>query len=188
MFSKKEKIKVLADEIRQAPELLRINPRQDNSGMILKLFLVVCGLLLVFFYDKVVDILLQKPLNQQMALIGMTLSCVAVVILTLFKLWQARGKLLIITEKGAFIEPFFAERWQDISEYQWNTPGKNRDLLSIKQENPSLFLYNNKGSWPKIYDLANYGIFFTADQVQYLEGLFHRLGIKKREELSSGVL
>jgi|GEM_PF-700591 len=188
MFSKKDKIKALADEIRRSPELLRINPRQDNSGMILKLFLVVCGLLLVFFYNKVVEILLQKPLNQRIALMGMTLSCIAVVILTLFKLRQVRGKVLIITAKGALMEPLFAERWQDVSEYQWKTAGRNSGFFSTKQENPSLGLYNNKGSLPQIYDLSNYGIFFTADQVQYLERLFHGLGIKKLEKSSGGIL
>ncbi|HON58872.1 MAG TPA: hypothetical protein P5040_03640 [Smithella sp.] len=182
MFSEKEKIGALVDEILQGPELLRINPRPDSSEGLLKLFLVFGGLLLVFFYKDAVGLLREKPLNQQLVLIGMTVLFAGVAIFAIFKSRQIQSKVLIITEKGAFMGPLFAQRWQDISEYQWNTVGGKGNPFLEKQSNPSLFLYNNKGSWPKTYDLAKYGIFFTTDQVQYLESLFNRLGIKKREE------
>jgi hypothetical protein len=57
-----------------------------------------------------------------------------------------------------------------------------RDLFSGKKQEISLLLYNNKGNLPKIHDLVMYGIFFTADQVQYMDGIFSSLGIKKLEE------
>lgn len=76
-----------------------------------------------------------------------------------------------------------ADFWKDISEYKWNTAmDVYRNLFSGKKTEASLLLYNNKGNLPKIHDLVMYGIFFTGDQIQHMDGIFSRLRIKKIEE------
>lgn len=90
------------------------------------------------------------------------------------------GKSLIVTEKGFFIEPVLAEFWQDIDEYKWNVlSGANKDISTGQNEGTSLILFNNKGAWPKAFDLTQYNIFFTPDQMQQMDTICNRLGIKK---------
>jgi hypothetical protein len=97
---------------------------------------------------------------------------------------QNSGKTFIVTEKGFFIEPGLAEFWKDIDEYRWNVPsGANKDLFSGQNEGTSLLLFNNKGVWPKTFDLMQYNIFFTAGQMQQLDTICNRLEIKKTESL-----
>jgi len=49
-----------------------------------------------------------------------------------------------------------AEFWKDIDEYKWNVPSNaNKDTLTGQNEGTSLILFNNKGAWPKTFDLHN---------------------------------
>jgi len=95
---------------------------------------------------------------------------------------QNSGKVLIVTEKGFFIEPGLAEFWKDIDKYRWNVPsGTNKDLFSGQNEGTSLLLFNNKGAWPKTFDLMQYGIYFTSDQMPQVDTICNRMGIKRSE-------
>lgn len=181
MFSGKDKIHSKIEEIRISSELLRINSIYERSEVFLKLFLIGTFLLLILFYKDIIGILKEKSLDQQMVIVGMPVFFLAIVIFALYQINRKRGKTFIATEKGFFIDPFLADFWKDIQEYKWNSAmDVHGDLFSkVNDKKVSLVLYNNVGNLPKIYDLTNFGIFFTADQIQYLDGMFSRLGIKR---------
>ncbi|MDI6741965.1 MAG: hypothetical protein QMD11_04410 [Smithella sp.] len=183
MFSGKEKTKSMIDEIRLSSELLRINSGYERSEVFLKLFLIGTFLLLLFFHQDIISVLKVKSIDEQLTLIAIPVFFLSSVVFAIYQMNRRRGKTFIATEKGFFIEPLLADFWKDISEYKWNAATDvYRDLFSGKKQELSLLLYNNKGNLPKIHDLVMYGIFFTADQVPYMDGIFSRLGIKKLEE------
>jgi hypothetical protein len=183
MFSGKEKTRSKIEEIRLSPELLRIHSGYERSEVFLKLFLIGTFLLLLFFYQEIISVLKEKSIDQQLTLIAIPVFFLSSVVFAIYQMNRRRGKSFIVTDKGFFIDPLLADFWEDISEYKWNTAADvYRDLFSGKKQEISLLLYNNKGILPKIHDLVMYGIFFTADQVQYMDGIFSRLEIKKLEE------
>lgn len=183
MFPGKEKTRSKIEEIRLSSELLRINSGYERSEVFLKLFLIGTFLLLLFFYQDIISVLKAKSIDQQLTLIAIPVFFLSSVVFAIYQINRRRGKAFIATEKGFFIDPFLADFWKDISEYKWNTATDvYRDLFSGKKQEVSLLLYNNKGNLPKIHDLVMYGIFFTADQVSYMDGVFSRLGIKKLDE------
>ena len=170
------------EEIRLSSELLRINSGYDRSEVFLRLFLVGAFLLLLFFHQDIINILKEKSPDEQLVLIAIPVFFLSSVVFAVYQMNRRRGKTFIATEKGFFIDPLLADFWKDISEYKWNTATEvYRDLFSGRKQEISLLLYNHKGNLPKIHDLVMYGIFFTADQVQYMDGVFSRLGIKKLE-------
>lgn len=178
--TKKNKIKI--DGIRSVPELLRIDSRYPKAGALTKFFLILLFVLLVAFHKDISALMKEKSLEEQLMLIGMSLFFLAFLVFTIYMMNQQRGKTFIVTEKGLFIEPTMAEFWKDIDEYKWNASAAvSKFLLSGKTEGTSLLLFNNKGAWPKAYDLIQYGIFFTPYQVQQVDDICHRLGIKKLE-------
>jgi hypothetical protein len=182
MFKGKEGIKLKIEEIRLSPELLRINSRYAGRGGLAKILLILMVVLPLLFYKDIINIIKDKSPDEQFVLAAMAVFFLAVLIFTLYKMTQNSGKTLIITEKGLFIEPCLAEFWKDIDEYRWNASSDaNRDLFSGQTEGSSLLLFNNKGAWPKTFDLMQYGIFFKPDQVQQLDSICQRLGIKKLE-------
>lgn len=182
MFPGKEKTKSKIEEIRLSSELLRIQSGYERSEVFLKLFIVGTFLLLLFFHQDIISVIKEKSPDEQLVLIAIPVFFLLSVIFAIYQINRRRGKAFIGTEKGFFIDPLLADFWKDISEYKWNTATNvYRDLFSGKKQEMSLLLYNNKGNLPKIYDLAMYGIFFTVDQVQYMDGIFSRLGIKKLE-------
>ncbi|MCX5847993.1 MAG: hypothetical protein NTW65_00890 [Deltaproteobacteria bacterium] len=133
-------------------------------------------LLPLVFYKDIINVLKEKSPDQQLVLVSMVVLFLAAFIFTLYKMNQNSGKTLIITEKGIFMDPLLAEFWKDIDEYKCNTSSEN---VSGQTEGKSIIFFNNKGAWPKTFDLMRYGIFFTPDQVQQVDNICSRLGIKK---------
>lgn len=175
MFTKNRGNQFKIEEIRLSPELLRINSRYLGGGGLAKTLLILIIVLPLVFYKDIINIIKDKSPNEQLVLISMVVFFLAAFILTLYKMNQNSGKNLIITEKGFFIEPALAEFWKDIDEYKWNT-------FSGMSE-ASLTLFNNKGAWPKAFDLTQYNIIFTPDQMQQMDTICNRLGIKKTQNL-----
>ncbi len=174
--------KTKIDEIRSASELLRIDSRYAKAGALTKFFLLLLFVLLLVFYKDIIGLLKEKSLEEQFMLIGMFLFFLAALIFTVYMINLQRGKTLIVTEKGFFIEPILAQFWKDIDEYRWSSSeAVSQFLLSGKVEGTSLLLFNNKGALPKTYNLIQYGIFFTPQQMEQVDQLCKRLGIKKSE-------
>ncbi|KQC10301.1 MAG: hypothetical protein APR62_01975 [Smithella sp. SDB] len=172
------------EEIRLALELLRINSRYLGGGGLAKIFLILIIVIPLVFYKDIINIIKDKSPDEQLVLVSMAVLFLAAFIFTLYKMNQNSGKSLIVTEKGFFIEPILAEFWKDIDEYKWNSPSDaNKDTLTGQNEGTSLILFNNKGAWPKAFDLIQYNIFFTPDQMQQMDNICNRLGIKKTESL-----
>ena len=185
MFKEKEGNKLKIEEIRLSPELLRINSRFTGGGSLAKIILILIVALGLVFYKDIINILKEKYPNEQFVLVSMVLLFLAALIFTIYRMNMISGKTLIITEKGFFIEPLLAQYWKDIDEYRWNTVSEaQKDLFSGKTEGTSLLLFNNKGSWPKTFDLGCLRIFFTPDQMLQVDNIFQRLGIKKTEGIN----
>jgi uncharacterized membrane protein (DUF485 family) len=178
--TKKNKAKI--DEIRSASELLRIESRYAKAGTPTKFFLFLLFVFLLVFYKDIIALLGEKSLKEQLMLVSMLLFFIAFLVFTIYMINLQRGKTLIVTEKGLFIEPTLAQFWKDIDEYRWSSSETvSKVLLSGKAEGTSLLLFNNKGALPKTYNLIQYGIFFTPQQIEQVNGLCKRLGIKKSE-------
>ena len=112
----------------------------------------------------------------------MVILFLAAFVFALYKMNQNSGKILIMTEKGFFIEPLIAGFWKDIHEYKWNSYTDSKgDCFPGQSAEISLMLIDNKGTWPKTYDLMNYYIFFNPDQMQQVDNFLNRFGIKKLE-------
>jgi hypothetical protein len=184
MFTGKERNKSKIEEIRLSPELLRINSNYAGGEGLIKILLILIVSLLIVFYKDIIHIIKDKAPDEQLVLVSMVVLCFAALVFTLYKMNQNSGKTLIITEKGFFIESGLAELWKDFDEYRWNSSTDlKRDLFSGQKEGPSLILYNNRGAWPKVVDLMRYAMSFTHDQVQQMDNIFNRLGIRKIESV-----
>lgn len=178
MFAGNEENKLKIEEIRLSPELLRINSRYKGGGGLAKVLLILLVALLLVFYKDIINILKDKAPNEQLVLIAMAVIFIAAFFFTLYKMSQNSGKTLIITEKGFLIEPVLAEFWKDIDEYKCSTSPEN---ASGQTEGKSIIFFNNKGTWPKTFDLMQYGIFFTPEQIGQMDNICSRLEIKKLE-------
>lgn len=184
MFTKNRENQLKIEKIRLSSELLRINSRYLGGGSLVKIFLILIIVLPLIFYKDIATIIKDKSPDEQLVLVSMAVLFFAAFIFTLYKMNKNSGKSLIVTEKGFFIEPVLAEFWQDIDEYKWNVlSGANKDISTGQNEGTSLILFNNKGAWPKVFDLAQYNIFFTPDQMQQMDNICNRLGIKKTASL-----
>ena len=182
MFIGTKKNQGKIDKIRSAPEVLRIDAQSARGEGTLKLFLLLFVALLFVYREDLIGMLQGKTTQQQIVLGGMILFFLAALVFTLYMMKRGRGKTLVVTEKGLFVEASFAQFWQDIEEYKWHvSPDLNNFLFSGQKHGASLLLVNNKGAWPQIYDLAHQGIFFTPRQIQQMDDLCKRLGIKKAE-------
>ncbi|HBI47164.1 MAG TPA: hypothetical protein DDX93_00315 [Smithella sp.] len=180
MFTKNMGNQLKIEEIRLSPELLRINSRYTGGGGLAKILLILIVVLPLVFYKDLVHIIKGKTPDEQLVLVSMAVLFLAAFIFTLYKMNQNSGKTFIVTEKGFFIEPGMAEFWKDIDEYKWNVSSEN---VSGQLEGNSITFFNNKGAWPKAFDLMQYNIFFTPDQMQQTDNICNRLGIKKTESL-----
>ena len=184
MFAKNKGNQLKIEEIRLSAELLRINSHYLGGGGLAKILLIIIIVLPLVFYQDIINIIKDKSPNEQLVLVSMAVLFLAAFIFTLYKMSQNSGKSLIVTEKGFFIEPVLSELWKDIDEYKWNVPsGANKNTLTGQNEGTSLILFNNKGAWPKAFDLTQYNIIFTPDQMQQMDNICNRLGIKKTESL-----
>jgi hypothetical protein len=184
MFTKNKGNQLKTEEIRLSPELLRINSLYTGGGGLAKILLILIVALPLVFYEDIIHIIKDKSPDEQLVLVAMAVFFLAAFFFTFYKMTQNSGKVLIVTEKGFFIEPELAEFWKDIDEYRWNVPsGANKDMLTGQNEGISLLLFNNKGAWPEAFDLMQYNIFFTTEQMQQMDNTCNRLGIKKTESL-----
>ncbi|PKN39348.1 MAG: hypothetical protein CVU62_03915 [Deltaproteobacteria bacterium HGW-Deltaproteobacteria-2] len=182
MFTKNNGNQLKIEDIRLSPELLRINSRFTGGGGLAKILLILIVALPLIFYKDIIHIIKDKSPDEQLVLTAMAVFFLAAFFFTLYKMTQNSGKVLIVTEKGFFIEPGLAEFWKDIDEYRWNVPSAaNKDLFSGQNEGTSLLFFNNKGAWPKTFDLMQYNIFFTPDQMQQVDTICNRMGIKRSE-------
>ncbi|HNV64500.1 MAG TPA: hypothetical protein PL134_02165 [Smithellaceae bacterium] len=182
MFNSTKRNQGKIDEIRMAPELLRIDAQYARGEGALKLFLLLLVALLFVYHEGLIGMLKEKTTQQQIVLVGMILLFMTALVFTLYMMKRRKGKTLVMTEKGLFMETSFALFWRDINEYGWNfSSAMNNFLFSGQKRGASLLLVKNKGVWPKMYDLAPHGIFFTPQQMQQVDDLFRRLGIKKAE-------
>jgi len=179
MFIGTKKNQGKIEEIRTAPELLRIEAQYARGEGALKLFLLLMVALLFVYHQDLIGMLKEKTKEQQIVLAVMILLFMAALVFTLYMMKRRRGKTLVVTEKGLFVEPSLAQLWQDIDEYRWHvSPDLNNFLFSGQKHGATLFLVSNKDVWPKIYDLAPHGIFFTPQQMKQVDDLCRRLGIK----------
>lgn len=170
------------EEIRRAPEILRVDAQYATGEGALKLFLLLLVAALFVYYRDLIGVLKEKTTQQQIVLIGMILFFLAALVFTLYMMKLRRNKTLVVTEKGLFVEASFAQFWQDIYEYRWNdTPYLNNLLSSGPKRGASLFLVKNKGAWPKLYDLGHQGFLFTPQQMQQVDDLCRRLGVQKTQ-------
>ena len=182
MFNSTKRNQEKIDEIRMAPELLRIDAQYARGEGALKLFLLLLVALLFVYHEGLISMLKEKTTQQQIVLVGMIFLFMTALVFTLYMMKRRKGKTLVMTEKGLFMEASFALFWRDINEYGWNfSSAVNNFLFSGQKRGASLLLVKNKGVWPKMYDLAPHGIFFTPQQMQQVDDLFRRLGIKKAE-------
>ncbi|HPD56075.1 MAG TPA: hypothetical protein P5294_02115 [Smithellaceae bacterium] len=182
MFIGTKKNQEKIEEIRTAPEALRIEAQHARGEGALKLFLLLLVALLFVYHQDLIRMLKDKTKEQQIVLAGMFLVFGAALVFTLYMMKRGKGKILVMTEKGLFVEPSFAQLWQDIDEYSWHvSPDLNNFLFSGQKHGATLLLVNNKGVWPKVYDLAPHGIFFTPQQIKQVDDLCARLGIKIAE-------
>jgi len=179
MFIGTKKNQEKIEEIRTAPEVLRIEAQYARGEGALKLFLLLMVALLFVYHQDLIGMLKEKTKEQQIVLALMILLFMAALVFTLYMMKRRKGKTLVVTEKGLFVEPSFAQLWQDIDEYRWHvSPDLNNFLFSGQKHGDTLFLVNNKGAWPQIYDLAPHGIFFTPQQMKQVDDLCRRRGIK----------
>ena len=182
MWKGKEGYKLKIEEIRLSPELLRINSRNTGGAGLAKILIILFAILPLLFYKDIVHIIKDKEPDQQLILISMVILFSAAFVFALYKMNQNSGKILIMTEKGFFIDPLIAGFWKDIHEYKWNSYNDSKGVCFPGQSAEiSLMLIDNKGTWPKTYDLMNYYIFFNPDQMQQVDNLLNRFGIKKLE-------
>lgn len=182
MLKGKEDHKLKIEEIRLSPELLRINSRNTGGAGLAKILIILFAILPLLFYKDIVHIIKDKEPDQQLVLMAMAILFLAAFLYALYKMNQNSGKILIMTEKGFFIEPLIAGFWKDIQEYKWNSyTDEKGDCFPGQTIEISLMLINNKETWPKTYDLMSYNIFFNPDQVQQVDNLLNRFGIKKLE-------
>jgi len=182
MFIGTKKNKEKIDAIRAAPEVLRIEAQYARGEGALKLFLLLMAALLFVSHEDLIGMFKDKTKEQQIVLAGMFLFFLAALVFTLYMMRRRRGKTLVVTEKGLFVAPSLAQFWQEIDEYRWHVaPDLNNFLFSGQKHGATLLLVSNKGVWPKIYDLASHGIFFTPQQIQKVDDLCRRLGIKMAE-------
>jgi hypothetical protein len=179
MFAGKKENKLKIEEIRLSPEWLRINSRYAGGGGLAKILLILIVSLFLIFYKDIINIIKDKSPDEQLVLIAIAVLFIAALLFTLYKMNQNSGKALIITEKGLFIEPIMAEFWKDIDEYKCNGFSEN---VSAQTEGQSITFFNNKGAWPKILNLMQYGIFLTPEQVKQVDNICNRLGIKNIED------
>lgn len=179
---KKEESKLKIEEIRLSPELLRINSCSTSGGGLAKIIFILIVSLSLIFYKDIIHILKDKEPDEQLVLVAIVLLFLAAFFFTLFRMNRNSGKTLAITEKGFFIAPDLAEFWKDIDEYRWNSfSNAISNLTSGQKEVSSIVLIKNKGGWPKTFDLTLYDIFFTPEQIQQVDNICNRLGIKKMD-------
>ncbi len=182
MFIGTKKNQEKIEEIRTASEVLRINAQHVRGEGALKLFLLLFVALLFVYHEDLIGMLKGKTTQQQIVLGGMILFFLAALVFTLYMMKRRKGKTLVVTEKGLFVESSLAQLWQDIDEYRWHvSPDLNNFLFSGQKQGATLLLVKNKGVWPKIYDLAPLGIFFLPQQIKQVDDLCRRLGIKIAE-------
>lgn len=177
MFAGNKNNQLKTEEIRLSPELLRINSRYAGGGGLLKILLILIVCLSLIFYKDIINIIKDKSPDEQLVLVAIAVFFIAAVCFTLYKISQNSGKTLIVTEKGFFIETVLAQFWKDIDEYKYLSSEK----VSGQTEEKSIIFISNKGVWPKIFDLTQYSIFLTSQQVEQMDNICSRLGIKKTE-------
>jgi hypothetical protein len=180
MFKGNEENKLKIEEIRLSPELLRINARYTGGGGLAKIILILIVFLSLVFYKDIIYVIKDKEPDEQLVLVSIAVLFLAAFFFTLYKMNRNSGKFLIVTEKGFFIESEIAEIWKEIDEYKWIVPSEvNKDIFTGQKEGTSLMLFNNKGTWPKTFDLMSYCIYFTSDQMQQIDNICQRWGVQK---------
>jgi len=181
MFKGKEDYKLKIEEIRLSPELLTIHSRYTGGAGLEKFILILIVSLLLVFYKDIIYIIKDKEQDEQLVLVSIVVLFLTAFFFTLYKMNRNSRKFLIVTEKGLFIEPDFAESWKDIDEYRWIASSEaKKDIFTGQKAETSLMLSDNKGTWPKTFDLMSYGIYFTPDQIQQVDNICQRWGIKKQ--------
>lgn len=188
MMLKRRKI----DEIKSARELLRIDSRYGKVQNfkrnmligIIAIFLVLYTLAILFLMDKKID-------DEQIAFIFASLIIFILVVIVVRKSAQTRGSTFLITEKGILLGSDIVEYWADIYGYGWETlKGFTRLSTSSKGEGTCLIIFNkglfqrNILRWTSHSVLAQYGIFFTPEQIQEAEMIFNQHGIKKNKDFT----
>lgn len=168
-------------DILSAEELLRIEPLDVSLPKPLKFILI--GLLsLGYVY------VLSRNYDDILLILGVSFAYV--VILIAIVLLGKRSSPLIFTVRGIVKYPYLAEFWEDIDEYGWETfRGITKVPFSSQREGTCLYILNkgtfqrNVETWTGHTMLAQYGIFFTPEQIQETEKIFQRFDIKKIAEL-----
>lgn len=93
-----------------------------------------------------------------------------------------RGAPLLITDYGVAVDPYLVETWEDIDSYGWEAFGKKEET---RKQKVTLGILNkglaqrNLENWTGHSMLAQYGIFFTSEQIKQAEDIFNKYGIPK---------
>lgn len=180
---KRTKIK----QISSAKELLRvdsINTKISKTARVLLVSLVSC-IFLLLFTGGLFLVVKDAPLNIKMAWAFMILLIYIVTLLFVTRI-ITRSAPLIITERGFVIGSYSAEFWEDIEEYGWET-FKGWGKISFSPHRAGICLYiKNKGysqrnleNWTGHSMLAQYGIFFTPEQIAETDKIFQQHGIPR---------
>ncbi len=104
MFNSTKRNQEKIDEIRMAPELLRIDAQYARGEGALKLFLFLLVALLFVYHESLIGMLKEKTTQQQIVLVGMILLFMTALVFTLYMMKRRKGKTLVMTEKGLFME------------------------------------------------------------------------------------
>lgn len=185
-MTKRKKIQ----EIRSAPELLRVNSfYKQPTDLRRNILIAIIVILFVFYLSIMMFVLNEKSVGERVAFIFATAMMLGIALFVFFTSYRRRDSSFVITEKGVFAEPGIAEFWEDIQEYGWE-PFKswNRVALSRKYGEGITLRIINKGLFQRNIErwiwhsvLTQYGIFFNPEQVQMTDKIFQKYGIKKQD-------
>lgn len=178
-------------EILSAKELLRIDSiniriSKTTRGILILLASFIYLFLLIF---GLLSVATGAPLIIKLSWVFL-ISLVFIIMLLIITKIIIRSSPLRMTERGIIIDPYLVELWEDIDSYGWETfKGLSKMSFSSKGEGTCLYILNkgtfqrNVETWTGHTMLAQYGIFFTPEQIQETEKIFQRFGIKKIAEL-----
>lgn len=182
MFTLRKQKEAKIEQIRSAPELFRIVSRFKKLPGLTRNILIVIALILFVYYENIILLLKEKSEEQRIVLILMCVFVLALIIFTAYMMNKMRGNCLVVTQKGLCLEPFIAELWENIEQYKWQPyKGFNRVTLSRKGEGTSLMII--KDGLNQHLPFAQYGIFFTDEQIQITNTMFVQFEIKENQKV-----
>ena len=147
----------------------------------LSYFLIILASFGYIFFIKL-------PQNKEMLFIWVAIISMlfGLILAVIYRFSKGRGNPLIFTERGIVIDPLLVETWEDIETFRWEKfQGLTRISFSSKGEGMCLQIVNkgviqrNIETWTGHTMMAQYGIFFTKEQMKETEIIFQKYGISR---------